>query len=81
MTRATSSGSFAAAGLVTAADNHLRPALPLQLRGRPANTRGPVSDQHGRQLGSHLSDDHPWARDALAASFTAWSEANGSSSS
>lgn len=26
-------------------------------------------------LSSELSDDHPWARDALAASFTAWSEA------
>ena len=26
-------------------------------------------------LCSELSDDHPWARDALAASFTAWSEA------
>jgi TetR/AcrR family transcriptional repressor of nem operon len=25
-------------------------------------------------LSSELSDDHPWARDALAASFTAWSE-------
>jgi AcrR family transcriptional regulator len=26
-------------------------------------------------LSSELSDDHTWARDALAASFTAWSEA------
>jgi TetR/AcrR family transcriptional repressor of nem operon len=26
-------------------------------------------------LSSELSDDHPWARDALAASFTVWSEA------
>lgn len=26
-------------------------------------------------LSSELSDDHPWARDALAASFTMWSEA------
>ncbi|MFJ3697346.1 TetR/AcrR family transcriptional regulator [Streptomyces sp. NPDC090052] len=26
-------------------------------------------------LSSELSDDHPWARDALAASFTEWSEA------
>ena len=26
-------------------------------------------------LSSELSDDHPWARDTLAASFTAWSEA------
>src|SRR5258708_1722999 len=26
-------------------------------------------------LSSELSDDRPWARDALAASFTAWSEA------
>ena len=26
-------------------------------------------------LPSELSDDHPWARDALASSFTAWSEA------
>lgn len=26
-------------------------------------------------LSSELSDDHPWARDALAASFSAWSEA------
>jgi AcrR family transcriptional regulator len=26
-------------------------------------------------LSSELSDDHPWARDALAASFTAWSDA------
>jgi AcrR family transcriptional regulator len=26
-------------------------------------------------LSSELSDDHPWARDALAAGFTAWSEA------
>jgi TetR/AcrR family transcriptional regulator, transcriptional repressor for nem operon len=26
-------------------------------------------------LSSELSDDHPWARDVLAASFTAWSEA------
>jgi AcrR family transcriptional regulator len=26
-------------------------------------------------LSSELSDEHPWARDALAASFTAWSEA------
>ena len=26
-------------------------------------------------LSSELSDDHPWAREALAASFTAWSEA------
>lgn len=26
-------------------------------------------------LSSELSDDHPWARDAVAASFTAWSEA------
>jgi TetR/AcrR family transcriptional repressor of nem operon len=26
-------------------------------------------------LSSQLSDDHPWARDALAGSFTAWSEA------
>jgi AcrR family transcriptional regulator len=26
-------------------------------------------------LSSELSDDHPWARDALAASFTDWSEA------
>ena len=37
--------------------------------------------QHGAggcplgSLCSELSDDHPWARDALAASFTAWSEA------
>jgi AcrR family transcriptional regulator len=37
--------------------------------------------QHGAggcplgSLSSELSDDHPWARDALAASFTAWSEA------
>jgi hypothetical protein len=36
--------------------------------------------QHGGgcplgSLSSELSDDHPWARDALAASFTAWSEA------
>jgi len=37
--------------------------------------------QHGTggcplgSLSSELSDDHPWARDALAASFTAWSEA------
>ena len=35
--------------------------------------------QHGAggcplgSLCSELSDDHPWARDALAASFTAWS--------
>jgi len=26
-------------------------------------------------LSSELSDEHPWAREALAASFTAWSEA------
>jgi TetR/AcrR family transcriptional regulator, transcriptional repressor for nem operon len=26
-------------------------------------------------LSSELSDEHPWARDALAAGFTAWSEA------
>jgi TetR/AcrR family transcriptional regulator, transcriptional repressor for nem operon len=26
-------------------------------------------------LSSELSDDHPWARDALASSFTAWSDA------
>jgi len=26
-------------------------------------------------LSGELSDDHPWAREALAASFTAWSEA------
>jgi hypothetical protein len=26
-------------------------------------------------LSSELSDDHPWARDVLAASFAAWSEA------
>ncbi|WP_410630997.1 TetR family transcriptional regulator C-terminal domain-containing protein [Amycolatopsis sp. cmx-4-83] len=26
-------------------------------------------------LSSELSDDHPWARDALAAGFTAWSDA------
>ncbi|WP_327294144.1 MULTISPECIES: TetR/AcrR family transcriptional regulator [unclassified Streptomyces] len=26
-------------------------------------------------LSSELSDDHPWAREALAASFTVWSEA------
>ena len=26
-------------------------------------------------LSSELSDDHPWAREALAAGFTAWSEA------
>jgi TetR/AcrR family transcriptional repressor of nem operon len=26
-------------------------------------------------LSSELSDDHPWARDALAAGFTVWSEA------
>ncbi|WP_103343099.1 TetR/AcrR family transcriptional regulator [Amycolatopsis sp. CA-126428] len=37
--------------------------------------------QHGTggcplgSLSSELSDDHPWARDALAGSFTAWSEA------
>ena len=37
--------------------------------------------QHGAggcplgSLSSELSGDHPWARDALAASFTAWSEA------
>ena len=37
--------------------------------------------QHGAggcplgSLSSELSDDHPWARDALAASFTAWSDA------
>ena len=37
--------------------------------------------QHGAggcplgSLSSELSDHHPWARDALAASFTAWSEA------
>jgi TetR/AcrR family transcriptional regulator, transcriptional repressor for nem operon len=37
--------------------------------------------QHGAggcplgSLSSELSDDHSWARDALAASFTAWSEA------
>ncbi|MGH3262824.1 MAG: TetR/AcrR family transcriptional regulator [Trebonia sp.] len=36
--------------------------------------------QHGGgcplgSLSSELSDDHPWARGALAASFTAWSEA------
>jgi TetR/AcrR family transcriptional repressor of nem operon len=37
--------------------------------------------QHGAggcplgSLSSELSDDHPWARDALAASFTDWSEA------
>jgi AcrR family transcriptional regulator len=37
--------------------------------------------QHGAggcplgSLSSELSDDHPWARDALAASFAAWSEA------